>query len=171
MIPTLPPELIVHIHKLAEEDEPPPERLKIRSRFERVSKSWYNMIDYFTHLIIIKVADLTRLGQGLSSSRTRAALGSETRSIYFDTKEFGTEEMQGFDGLFQWLPNVHTLEVCAVKGCIDFSCDTQGTIHAGQVPFRELDQLSSLRHLIIIGGPTTPPSYKSKCTRGHLSSA
>lgn len=152
MIPTLPTELIAYIQKLAEDGEEPSERLRIRSRFERVSKLWYNMVDYFTHLIIIKTTDATRLSKKMSSSKMRDLLGAKSKSIYAEPCLFNTTAMHKLVGIFKWLNAVESVEIRAVNGFTDFTGTARSTAYSCNVLLFGLATLPNVQHFTISGG-------------------
>lgn len=155
MIPTLPTKLIAHIQVLAEDGEEPSERLRIRSRFERVSKSWYNMIDYFTNLIIIKTTDVTRLSKKMSNKKMRDLVGAKTRSIFFSPAEFHkAPTMKKLTGLLKWLVNVESIKIDRTGGWIDLSgsAPRKGG-HSGKALFDALSKLSKVKHFTLLGDP------------------
>lgn len=152
MIPTLPNELILRIHSLAEEGLPGADKLRQRSTLELVCKTWYNMIDYYTHLILIKVTDLTRLTRKMSNKKMQTLLGGKTRSLFLDCTAFKTPDIKKFCGLLKWLVALESLEIRETGGSLNLSgVSWTGANYRGPALFAGLERLSNLKHFTLRG--------------------
>jgi hypothetical protein len=111
----LPPEVISHIQRLAEEGESAAQIKHLRATFELVNKEWYNMVDYFTHIVVTKLSDVTKLTTKLRSSRLRTVLGSKTKSITVECDMWRASELKKLYGLFRWVKGAESVSLTGVS--------------------------------------------------------
>lgn len=148
MIPTLPTELILYIQVLAEEGEPAASRLKTRARLERVCKEWYNMIDYFTTVIIVTAFDLARLTSKLRSRKMRDQFAAKTKTIIING--FGLSNMtlmNQLPSLVRWLTNTESIQIYEIDCGLDLSHPDDGKADRGKTLIGAFRTLKHVKHL------------------------
>jgi hypothetical protein len=137
----LPPEVIAHIHALAEDEETPGKIKRLRATFELVNKEWYNIVDYFTHIVITKLSDVTRLTTKLRSSKLRALLMAKTKSISLvlhDIERSG--DVKRVCGLLKWVNQAESVSIEDVNGAAltRFEPSSASSVVDGLSSFRNL---------------------------------
>ncbi len=157
-LPRLPPEVIARIQALAEEDQSAGEIKKLRARFELVNKEWYGIVDYFTHVVVTQLSDVTRLTTKLRSSKLRALLTAKTKAFTVELREgWRGGEMVKLSNLMNWLPRARRVSI-ANEG---YGVLVGNGTKAGTVLVEALAKMTNLTHFVMSGGRCTPDAIKS----------
>jgi hypothetical protein len=138
----LPPEVIAHIQALAEEDETPSEIKRLRATFELVNKEWYNMVDYFTHIVITQLSDVTKLTTRLRSSKLRTMLGSKTKSITVECEIGRVGDLKKLYSLLRWVDGAECVNLSGLYAAGALTRHTQ----TGLALIDSLANFGRLRH-------------------------
>jgi hypothetical protein len=109
----LPPELIAHIQRLAEDDcAGLAERKEVRATMELVCKDWYRAAEHLAHVVLEGVADVARLSRELRSSKLRELLGAKTKTVSVNVSGFAQmADVNKLSALLRWVTAVEHLFV------------------------------------------------------------
>ena len=156
MVPRLPPELIAQIQAQAGEDQPNFERQRLRAKFELVNREWYNLVNHFSHLIILRLSDIHTLGARRRGAPLSHLLGAKTKAISIEMHALNDQDgVEEVAGLLEMCSNVRSVRLSLGGRGLGL----EGRAGAGPILINALASLENVRYFT-----STAPSYTHPTT-------